>query len=191
MDSGLVRLLASAENRFEFRHALIREAAYNSLLRRDAVTLHAALARLYERDYPEIAQFAARIAGPASHPLRPALEAASLWLRAGILAKEMGSSIEALARLDRCLECLAAADAASRETRSIRMRCQIARGALINDHYGPVKQNAHQALAEAADLAEALGDAAALVDSLTSLAGVRFNAGDFSSAISVARRMID
>jgi hypothetical protein len=30
-----------------------------------------------------------------------------------------------------------------------------------------------------------------LVDSLTSLAGVRFNAGDFSSAISVARRMID
>jgi hypothetical protein len=71
------------------------------------------------------------------------------------------------------------------------MRCQISRGALINDHYGPVKQNAHEALAEAADLAESLGDATAFVDSLTSLAGVRFNAGDFSSATTVARRMID
>jgi hypothetical protein len=38
------------------------------------------------------------------------LEAAALWLRAGILAKEMGSSIEALARLDRCLECLGEGD---------------------------------------------------------------------------------
>ena len=190
MDSGLVRLLASAENRFEFRHALIREAAYNSLLRRDAVTLHAALARLYEHDYPEIRNSRPELLAQHLTLSGRALEAAALWLRAGILAKEMGSSIEALARLDRCLECLGV-DEGSRETRTIRMRCQIARGALINDHYGPVKQNAHQALAEAADLAEALEDAAALVDSLTSLAGVRFNAGDFSSAISVARRMID
>ena len=39
------------------------------------------------------------------------------------------------------------------------MRCQIARGALINDHFGPVEQGAHRALAESADLAEALSDA--------------------------------
>lgn len=190
IDSGLVRLLAQTENKFEFRHALIREAAYNSLLRRDAVNLHAALARLYEADYPELRH--ARPELLAQHLTlsgRP-LEAASLWLRAGLSAKEMGSSIEALARLDRCLECLASGDA-SKETRAIRMRCQISRGALINDHYGPVKQNAHEALAEAADLAESLGDATAFVDSLTSLAGVRFNAGDFSSATTVARRMID
>jgi len=190
IDSGLVRLLAQTENKFEFRHALIREAAYNSLLRRDAVNLHAALARLYEADYPELRH--ARPELLAQHLTlsgRP-LEAASLWLRAGLSAKEMGSSIEALARLDRCLECLASGDA-SKETRAIRMRCQLSRGALINDHYGPVKQNAHEALAEAADLAESLGDATAFVDSLTSLAGVRFNAGDFSSATTVARRMID
>ena len=55
IDAGLVRLLkTSTENKFEFRHALIREAAYNSLLRRDAVELHAALARLYEAEYPEM-----------------------------------------------------------------------------------------------------------------------------------------
>ncbi len=118
------------------------------------------------------------------------LEAASLWLKAGILAKEMGSSVEALTRLDRCLACLESAEA-SREAQILKMRCQMTRGALINDHFGPVEQEAHRALAESADLAEALRDANAVVESLTSLAGIRFNSGDFPAATAVARRMID
>jgi class 3 adenylate cyclase/tetratricopeptide (TPR) repeat protein len=190
VDAGLVRLLkSSTETKFEFRHALIREAAYNSLLRRDAVELHSALARLYEADYPEMGN--ARPELLAQHLTMSGrwLEAASLWLRAGILAREMGSSIEALTRLDRCLECLESA-AGSREAQTMKMRCQMARGALINDHFGPVEQGAHRALAESADLAEALQDADAVVESLTSLAGVRFNSGDFPAATAVARRMI-
>ena len=148
VDAGLVRLLkSSTETKFEFRHALIREAAYNSLLRRDAVELHSALARLYEADYPEMGN--ARPELLAQHLTMSGrwLEAASLWLRAGILAREMGSSIEALTRLDRCLECLESA-AGSREAQTMKMRCQMARGALINDHFGPVEQGAHRALAE-------------------------------------------
>src|SRR5262249_46316852 len=44
VESGLIRPLnGSSATKFEFKHALIREAAYNSLLRRDAVNLHAAL----------------------------------------------------------------------------------------------------------------------------------------------------
>ena len=102
----------------------------------------------------------------------------------------MGSSIEALTRLDRCLACLESADE-SREAQALKMRCQMTRGLLINDHFGPVERGAPQALAEAADLAEALRDAGAVVESLTSLAGIRFNSGDFSAATAVARRMID
>ncbi len=191
IDAGLVRLLkTSTENKFEFRHALIREAAYNSLLRRDAVELHSALARLYAADYPEIAN--ARPELLAQHLMLSSrwMEAAALWLKAGTLAKEMGSSVEAITRLDRCLACLELA-AESPETQSLKMRCQLTRGLLINDHFGPVERGAHRALAEAADLAEALGDGDAVVESLTSLAGIRFNSGDFSAATSVARRMID
>ena len=115
IDAGLVRLLkTSTENKFEFRHALIREAAYNSLLRRDAVELHSALGPALRgrlsRDRnarPELL---------AQHLMMSGrwMEAASLWLQAGILAKEMGSSIEALTRLDRCLECLESGEAHGR-----------------------------------------------------------------------------
>ena len=110
IEAGLFRLLkTSTESKFEFRHALIREAAYNSLLRRDKIELHGALARLYEADYPEIGN--ARPELLAQHLMVSGrwMEAASLWLRAGTLAKEMGSSIEALTRLDRCLACLESA----------------------------------------------------------------------------------
>ena len=118
------------------------------------------------------------------------MEAAALWLKAGILAKEMGSSVEAITRLDRCLVCLESA-AQSHEAQGLKMRCQLTRGLLINDHFGPVERGAPRALAEAADLAEALRDGDAVVQSLTSLAGIRFNSGDFSAATAVARRMID
>jgi class 3 adenylate cyclase/tetratricopeptide (TPR) repeat protein len=189
--AGLVRRLKSmTEEKYEFRHALIREAAYNSLLRRDAVNLHSALAQLYEAEHPEIRNARPELLAQHLTLSGRRLEAASLWLRAGLSAKEMGSSIEAITRLDRCLECLDKTGT-SPETQSIKMRCQMTRGTLINDQFGPVKQSAQEALAEAADLAEALNDGAAVVEALTSLAGTRFNSGDFPAASSVARRMID
>jgi hypothetical protein len=114
------------------------------------------LARLYAADYPEIAN--ARPELLAQHLMVSGrwMEAASLWLKAGTLAKEMGSSVEAITRLDRSLACLESATE-SPEARRLKMRCQLTRGLLINDHFGPVEQGAHRALAEAADLAEALG----------------------------------
>ena len=118
------------------------------------------------------------------------LDAAALWLQAGLLAKDMGSTIEALARLDRCLRCLELTDA-SPEGLAIRMRCQMVRGAVINAHFGPVEPSAQEALSEAVTLATALQDGEAMVDSLTSLSIVKYYAGDFSAAISVAKQMID
>ena len=84
VDAGLVRLLkTSTENKFEFRHALIREAAYNSLLRRDAVELHSALARLYEADYPEMRNARPELLAQHLTMSGRRLEAASLWLQGG------------------------------------------------------------------------------------------------------------
>lgn len=189
--SGLVRLCnTSVATKFEFRHALIREAAYNSLLRRDAINLHSALARIYELDYPELRNTRPEMLAQHLTVSGRWLEAAALWLQAGISAKEMGSTIEAMTRLDRCLQCLDSAGAVA-EARSIRMRCQIARAAVINSHYGPTELSAHQALADAANLAEALQDASALIESRISLSFLKYNSADFSAASAVAKELID
>jgi predicted ATPase/class 3 adenylate cyclase len=189
--SGLVLVPnASMANIFEFKHALIREAAYNSLLRRDAVNLHSALARVYERDYPELRSTRPEMLAQHLTVSGRWLDAASLWLQAGLSAKEMGSTVEAMTRLDHCLQCLDSADSLP-QTMPIRMRCQIARAAIINSHYGPTELSAHQALEEAAILAETLRDAAALIESRISLSFLKYNAADFAAAKSVANELID
>jgi tetratricopeptide (TPR) repeat protein len=191
VESGLIRPLnTSIVPRFEFKHALIREAAYNSLLRRDAVNVHSALARIYEQDYPEVRTTRPEMLAQHLTVSGRRLDAASLWLQAGIAAKEMGSTTEAMSRLDRCLECLEGTGS-SPEAMAIKMRCQMARGAVINSHFGPVEQRAHAALSEAAILAESLQDESALVESLISLSIVKFNAGDFPAVSLVAQQMID
>jgi class 3 adenylate cyclase/tetratricopeptide (TPR) repeat protein len=191
VESGLIRPLnASSTTKFEFKHALIREAAYNSLLRRDAVNLHAALAHIYEQDYPELRHTRPEMLAQHLTVSGRRLDAASLWLQAGISAKEMGTTVEAMTRLDRCLHCLDGTDS-SPDAMAIKMRCQMARGAVINSHFGPVEQGASAALSEAAALAERLQDESALVESLISLSIVKFNSGDFSAASLVAQRMID
>src|ERR671931_130048 len=51
--SGLVRLLAvQPELEYLFRHALVQEAAYSSLLKRDRKQLHLAVGEVLERLYP-------------------------------------------------------------------------------------------------------------------------------------------
>jgi class 3 adenylate cyclase/tetratricopeptide (TPR) repeat protein len=188
--SGLVRTMKSdTETRYEFKHALIRDAAYNSLLKRDAVNLHVALARIYEEHYPDMRNSRPEILAQHLTASGRLAEAASLWLEAGIAANEIGSSIESAARFDRCLHCLESIEA-STEALRIRMRCQFARGVLINDRFGPVNQVAHQALAEAVHLAGTVKDSALLVEALIRLCIVKYNSGDFSAAGQVAGQLL-
>lgn len=188
--SGLVRTMKSeTETRYEFKHALVRDAAYNSLLRRDAVSLHVSLARIYEENYPDMRNSRPEMLAQHLTASGRLAEAASLWLEAGIAAKEMGSSIESVARFDRCLHCLESIES-SAEALRIRMRCQMARGVLINDRFGPVNQAAHHALAEAVQLAGMLKDSAVLVESLIRLCIVKYNSGDFSAARQVAEHLM-
>jgi class 3 adenylate cyclase/tetratricopeptide (TPR) repeat protein len=191
VESGVVKLQSSSVSaKLEFKHALIRQAAYNSLLRRDAVKLHSDLAEIYEQDFPDMKSTSPEMLAQHLTVSGRSLDAASLWLQAGLLAKDMGSTVEALARLDRCLRCLEPSGP-SPEALAIRMRCQMVRGAVINAHFGPVEPSAQEALSEAVALATTLHDGDAMVDSLTSLSLVRYYAGEFSAASSVARQMID
>lgn len=93
---------------YSFRHALIRDAAYDSLLRRDRRRLHAAVADLLAATHPD---FAVEQPQVLAHHLAAAgqgLDAASLLHVAGRRAGERGAYAEASALLARSLEILRA-----------------------------------------------------------------------------------
>ena len=94
------------EATYLFKHALVRDAAYGSLLRRRREALHARIATVLEADFAE-----AVAAGPellARHLTEAGLleRAVPCWRRAGERATERSADLEAIAHLKRGLEVL-------------------------------------------------------------------------------------
>lgn len=101
-EAGLVRT-EGASQVYSFKHALVRDVAYHSLLKRQRRELHARVAEIIPRDFPEFAEaepdYLARHLAEAGQPRR----AAELWLRAAGRASERSANLEAIAQLGAAL----------------------------------------------------------------------------------------
>jgi predicted ATPase len=88
---------------YRFKHALIQEAAYGTLLRGKREALHARIAEVYERQFPEIAE--AQPALLAHHLALAGLgeRAVGFWLKAARKAIGTGAIAEAVTQLRRAL----------------------------------------------------------------------------------------
>jgi class 3 adenylate cyclase/tetratricopeptide (TPR) repeat protein len=190
VDAGVLRSAGGGPaSHYEFRHALLRQAAYDSLLHADATRIHAELADIYEAHYPDFRSTSPAILAQHLASAKRWIDAAGLWLQAGLVARDVGSTLEAMARFDSCLKCLESADTTT-ESKAIAFRCQLSRGMVIYHHFGPSDPRVQDALAAAADVANGLGDRDALSDALTSLSLVRYNSADFRAASAVAARLV-
>jgi len=89
-----------------FKHALVQDAAYATLLRARRQQLHAAIAAALEAEFPEIV--AAQPELLAHHHTEAGLrqQAIDNWLRAGERAVEASANLEAIAHLNRGLKLL-------------------------------------------------------------------------------------
>jgi predicted ATPase len=89
-----------------FKHALVQEAAYGTLLRRTRQQLHARIAAALEERFPDRVvrepEALARHFYEAQHPDR----ALGYWLEAGRRATERSANLEAIGHLTRALEAL-------------------------------------------------------------------------------------
>ena len=92
---------------YVFKHALVQDAAYGTLLREPRRTLHARIAKTIEGQFSEIAESQPELL--ARHCTEAGLieKAASLWGKAGLRSLERSALIEALAQLTRALDQIA------------------------------------------------------------------------------------
>ncbi|HXW85467.1 MAG TPA: AAA family ATPase, partial [Candidatus Binataceae bacterium] len=106
LQSGLVYPLDQTSGVFSFKHALIRDAAYESLLRSTRQRYHARIATVMAARFPQIVQshpelLAHHLSGAGSHT-----EAAARWQAAGENAARRSAVKEAVAHLRRALTAL-------------------------------------------------------------------------------------
>ena len=141
---------------YTFKHALVQEAAYNSLLKSRRQQLHALIAQVLEERSPDVA--AKRPEVLAHHLTDAGLteKAVGYWHRAAQQAGERFAHKEAIAHLTRALELLKSLPETP-EHSGEEVRLQNALGISLTATKGPAPEVA-EAYLRARELAERIGD---------------------------------
>jgi predicted ATPase len=186
-DAGLLRKTWDDAGRsFAFKHALMREVAYETLLRSRRRKLHARVAEALERRFPGsppelLAQHHAR-AGAAR-------AAARCWLRAGELSLRQSAPAEAIAQLGAGVEQLATLPDDA-ERRRLAARLHLVLGEALGLARGRAAPEVGQAFARALELARRQDDAPELAAALAGLFGCRFHRAELNEARAAAEELL-
>jgi predicted ATPase len=140
-----------------FKHALVQDAAYGTLLRARRQELHARVAAALEQDFADLVDRQPEL---LAHHLTAAGDterAVDQWLKAGQHAAARHAHLEAIRHFDRGLAILAGLpEGAARDRREIEL--QLARGTSLFTTGGYSSAGAPEAYARASELAEREGD---------------------------------
>lgn len=169
VDAEIVSLREGwADTEYLFRHALVRDAAYESLLKRRQRTLHQAIAGALVERFPEVAE--ARPELVAFHYAEAALVADAIphLRRAGERALARAANREAAAHLTRALELLQS-QPESVERDAVELSLLLPLGVAWMAAQGYAAPEAEAAFTRAHELCGRLGSAPALVPALSGL----------------------
>jgi predicted ATPase/class 3 adenylate cyclase len=142
---------------YTFKHVLVRDAAYSSLLKARRANLHAAIASAFEQRFPEIVE--AQPETLAHHLTEAGLieKAVSYWLKAGKNAIQRFANLEAIAHLQRGLETACRLPESSGRDR-LELDLQFALGPCLIATQGPASSTAIATFARGRELCSRLGD---------------------------------
>jgi predicted ATPase len=140
-----------------FKHALIQDAAYQSLLKSTRQHYHQRIAHILEAQFPETVDQQPELL--AHHYTEAGLmeQAVSYWQKAGQSAVQRSAHVEAIRHLRQGLELLQTlTETPERTQREVDMH--IALGASLNATQGPAAPEVEQTYTRAQQLCQSLGD---------------------------------
>ena len=180
---------AGAQARYLFKHALVQDAAYESLLERERRQIHRRIAKTIEERFAATAETTPEIL--AHHYTHAGLAPAAIgcWLRAGGLALRRSASVEALGHLDRALGLLDGVPAGPERDRT-ELGIQKMRAPAVILKKGYVDPEVERAYARAAVLAERLQDAEESFWAAAGLASYNIVFGNLDRARDLAERLL-
>jgi class 3 adenylate cyclase/predicted ATPase len=143
------------EATYTFKHALVQDAAYRSLLRGRRQQLHARIAEVLERDFPERIEAEPEVLAHHCAQAQLVGKAAGYWLKAGELAIRRSATAEAIIQLKKGLELVAGLpDGAERA--GLELELQTALGGALIAARGFAAPEAGEAFARARELCRRL-----------------------------------
>jgi DNA-binding SARP family transcriptional activator len=177
VDDGLVRLVDAellhergrgASARYVFKHALVRDAAYASLVRSTRRSLHARVARTLAEQRPDSVAAAPEVLARHLDAAHDHVAAAQSWVRAGELALRAPAYVEAIAHYEAGLHALQALQGEAPCT--LELDLQLGLGSARMAALGYAAEATQDAYARAEHLSGQLEDSARLAPALYGLA---------------------
>ena len=150
---------------YVFKHALVQDAAYESLLKSTRQDLHLRIAEALESEFPEVMETGPEVMARHFTEARQAKRAIPYLERAGHRATAASASVEAVNHFEKALELLAALPAGmDRDRQELSLR--IALGGALQRRLGPGSEEGGATYARAYELAEQIGDERQLFEAL-------------------------
>jgi class 3 adenylate cyclase/predicted ATPase len=166
---------------YRFKHALIQDAAYQSLLRSTRQQYHQRIAQVLEVRFPEIVETQPELL--AHHYAEAGCQAQALpyWQRAGQRAMHRSAYVEAVSHLTRGLELLTTLPDMI-ERRRQELDVQLTLGQALAATKGLAAPERGHALTRARALCQQVGEMPQLLPVLDSLVTFYLNRGEFQTA---------
>jgi len=174
---------------YTFKHALVRDAAYSSLLRGAQVALHGRIARVLIDEFPETAEAHPEIIAYHFQAANETSLAVDYLVNAAKLSAKRSGFVEAIAQLDNALQLLAAQP---RTRARIRQELGIYRtlGGVNAEHRGFSSAECGRAYTTALDLCRELGDAPEIFSVLSGLGSYEITRAGFAKCRELAQECL-
>jgi class 3 adenylate cyclase/tetratricopeptide (TPR) repeat protein len=190
-EAGLIFEVAhSREREYAFKHALMQDVAYNSLLRSKRKILHARAARILEDRFPELAETKPEILAEHYTQAQMSEQAIDYWRRAGELALKRSAHTEAIDQLRRGLALFSTLPSSQEHTRS-QLEMLMALGSALAIGRGYTAPEVEKTYASARALYLKLeNDPLAVRASLAGLYIKHHGCGEFRAAIELGEQLL-
>lgn len=190
VESGLlIRRRATPKATYAFQHALVRDAAYASLLTKERAAVHERIARTLVDDFPEIAEAQPDVLAYHFEAARDTDHAVFHLVRAAKLSARRSGFVEAIAQLERALSLLQA-QAPSRERTQRELRVHLALGGIYAEYRGFSSDQCGKAFNRALALCRELGDTPEIFAVLSGVGSYEITRANFGTCRLLAEECI-
>lgn len=182
VEAGLVtRQTTTSKANYAFTHALLQEAARETLLKERCRELHGEVARTIESINPKLSKEHPEVLAQHFAEARLFEKAAERWLAAGLNTGRTWAKVEAANMFANGLACLARCPPSVKRDR-MELRLELERGDVLYATFGFVTSEGSAAYRNVIRLSEKLGDVDAPIHALDGLFGTALNSGRFADA---------
>jgi class 3 adenylate cyclase/tetratricopeptide (TPR) repeat protein len=190
VEAGLVMSRPSASVRmYGFKHALVRDAAYSSLLKKDQAALHARVARALAEDFPEVGESQPEILAYHFQAAGDIDNAVHHLARAAKLSAARSGFVEAIGQLRSALALLATQPESPARTRQ-ELRLHLALGGVYAEHRGFSSAECGESYNAALDRCRKLDDAREIFAVLSGVGSFEITRANFPKCRALAEESL-